>query len=77
MNIRGCQWVQSNIRGSDPYEGPSVVAIGDTLYDASGDYIGIRNFFYIKMDYNLLVRTTRVFGKTSSNQFSQSLLYLD
>ncbi|CDW73334.1 ig family protein [Stylonychia lemnae] len=77
MQIRGCQWVQSTIRTSAPLEGSSFVAFGDTLYDATGNYIGKRNFFYIKMDYNMLVRTTRVFGKSGSNQYAISRMYLD
>ena len=74
MQIHGCRWIPSTIRGQ---EGSAFVAWGDTPYNANIASTWDRNFYYIKMDYNMWIRTIRVFGRSTGSEWATSKMYLD
>eukprot|EP00347_Sterkiella_histriomuscorum_P009095 403342537 len=73
VSIKGCQWV--SIRTS---EGSAFVVFGDYRYNADiSTTYSSRNFYFIKLDYNMWIRDVRVFGYHNTWEYVNSFIYLD
>eukprot|EP00347_Sterkiella_histriomuscorum_P005319 403357060 len=75
VTIKGCQWVPSTIRTS---EGSAFVVFGDHRHNAdiSATYTS-RNFYFIKLDYDMWIRDVRIFGYHNTWEYATSFMYLD